>query len=227
MSILLIDKPKGITSFDVIRCLRREYQARGEKAPKMGHAGTLDPLASGLMVIGVGPGTKELAQLVKLDKTYEAEIILGESRTTGDLEGEIIEECPVKIDDLSEEVITSTLQTMVGFLELPVPAYSAIKQGGEALYKKVRRGELVKPPVKKMKVIRAQLQETDNFQLTESYRVVVRVEFEVGSGTYIRSLVEELGRRLGYPATLGNLRRTRVGDFKIEGARKICRYPIN
>ena len=91
--ILLVDKPSGITSFDVIRHLRKIYtEATGEKAPKMGHAGTLDPEASGLMLLGVGPGTKKLTKLIKLDKEYIAEVIVGESRTTGDQEGEIIEE---------------------------------------------------------------------------------------------------------------------------------------
>ncbi|MCA9362121.1 hypothetical protein KC906_01980, partial [Candidatus Kaiserbacteria bacterium] len=92
--IVLIDKPKGITSFDVIRRLRRQYSDEhgGEKAPKMGHAGTLDPLATGLMIIGVGKGTKQLAELTKLDKEYVAEVRFGERRTTGDLEGEVVEE---------------------------------------------------------------------------------------------------------------------------------------
>lgn len=88
--ILLIDKPKGITSFDVIRRLRRQYSDKhdGEKAPKIGHAGTLDPLATGLMILGFGKGTKKLNDLIKLDKEYEAEVMIGESRTTGDMEGE-------------------------------------------------------------------------------------------------------------------------------------------
>src|SRR6056297_2482196 len=91
--LLLIDKPKGITSFDVIRRLRRNYSNShgGEKAPKLGHAGTLDPLATGLMIIGVGSGTKRLTELTKLNKEYLAEIRLGERRSTGDLEGEILE----------------------------------------------------------------------------------------------------------------------------------------
>jgi tRNA pseudouridine55 synthase len=90
--ILLIDKPVGITSFDVIRQLRRSYKDGGLPVPKLGHAGTLDPLASGLMIIGVGQGTKKLAELVKLDKEYVAEILLGRQTTTSDREGEVVAE---------------------------------------------------------------------------------------------------------------------------------------
>lgn len=93
--ILLIDKPIGITSFDVIRQLRRRYKIDGLAAPKMGHAGTLDPLASGLMVLGLGKGTKHLSELTKLDKEYIAEILIGQATTTGDKEGEVVVEKPV------------------------------------------------------------------------------------------------------------------------------------
>lgn len=215
-TILLIDKPKGMTSFDVIRRLRSEYREQtGSKAPKMGHAGTLDPLASGLMLLGTGEGTKQLANLIKLDKVYEAEIILGEKRDTGDLEGEIIEECVV--EEVDEKRVQNTLESMIGVLSLPVPMYSAVKQGGEKLYKKARRGEEVEVPMKDMKVLDAKLSNSEQ----HGERVHVFVVFEVGSGAYIRSLAEEFGRRLGYPATLGNLRRTRVGEFSVRDARML------
>lgn len=219
--ILLIDKPKGITSFDVIRLLRKKMNIR-----KMGHAGTLDPLASGLMIIGVGPGTKKLADLIKLDKTYEAEILIGEQRTTGDLEGEIISEVAITEldmkDRLSKEKVTDVLNSLIGSNDLPVPIYSAIKRGGEALYKKARRGEDVDLPLKTMTVNHFVLNkiifEDGDIEKGTPPRVRIFVVFDVGSGTYIRTLAEELGRRLNFPATLGNLRRTRVGDFYIEDA---------
>src|SRR6056297_2387203 len=114
--LLLIDKPHGITSFDVIRRLRRIYSDthNGTKAPKLGHAGTLDPLATGLMLLGVGSGTKRLAELVKLDKEYIAEVRFGESRTTGDMEGQIIDECTVaeSANQLEQKVLTA-LSTFV------------------------------------------------------------------------------------------------------------------
>ncbi|HRH55744.1 MAG TPA: tRNA pseudouridine(55) synthase TruB [Candidatus Paceibacterota bacterium] len=208
--IVLIDKPKGMTSFGVIRRLRRELGIR-----KMGHAGTLDPLASGLMIIGIGKGTKKLASLIKLDKTYEAEIILGERRNTGDLEGEVVEERAVS--DVPPEAIVSALSSMEGELLLPVPVFSAIKVDGKALYVRARKGQDVEVPIKPMKVFKASYERS----VQQGDRVHVFATFSVGSGTYIRSLAEELGRRLGYPATLGNLRRTRVGDYDIRDSRAL------
>lgn len=219
--LLLIDKPSGITSFDVIRRLRRYYtEQTGEKAPKLGHAGTLDPLATGLMLIGVGKGTKQLTNLTKLDKEYLAEVRLGERRTTGDLEGEILEEKVVNEEVESLRLkIASVLSNMQGELSLPVSAYSAIKVDGVPMYKRARkaeqRGEVVEVvPERVMHVLEADL---ENVTLAE-HRAVARIRFKVGSGTYIRSLAEELGRRLGYPATLQNLQRTQVGQYRIEDA---------
>jgi len=223
--ILLIDKPKGITSFDVIRRLRRVYSDShdGEKAPKMGHAGTLDPLATGLMVIGVGKGTKKLTELTKLDKEYVAEVRFGERRTTGDLEGEVIEEKGVEETvEILRSKISTVLADMLGELTLPVSAYSAIKVDGVPMYKRARKAEqkgetLEEVPVKVMKVYEAGLLEVE----VDGGRAVATIRFFVGSGTYIRSLAEELGRRLGYPACLQNLRRTKVGEFDIKDALEI------
>jgi tRNA pseudouridine55 synthase len=210
--IILVDKPKGITSFDVIRILRRKLGIR-----KIGHAGTLDPLASGLMILGIEKGTKKLTNLIKLDKDYSAEIILGEKRTTGDMEGEIVESIEISKNRFSKFEIEKTLNSMIGELDLPVPVYSAIKRDGQALYKKARKGQKVEVPIKKMKVISADLKKIKY----KKNRVHVFVKFSVGSGTYIRSLAEELGKHLEVPATLGNLRRTRVGGFNIKNAYKI------
>jgi tRNA pseudouridine55 synthase len=223
--LVLIDKPQGITSFDVIRRLRRNYSQShdGEKAPKMGHAGTLDPLATGLMIIGVGPGTKRLTDLTKLNKEYLAEIRIGEQRSTGDMEGEIVEEKEV-IDTLATLLsnVSSALIEMIGELELPVSAYSAIKVDGVPMYKRARKAEkdgsvVAQVPMRTMKLFEAELftiKKTDE-------KPYATVRFFVGSGTYIRSLAEELGRRIGYPATLQNLRRTKVGQFEIDTAQQI------
>ena len=120
-NILLIDKPKGITSFDVIRALRKKLGMI-----KMGHAGTLDPLATGLMLVGVGEGTKELGGLLGLPKTYEAEVLLGVKTETGDLEGATMEETAVS--EINEGEVKKVLAGMVGTLLLPVPKYSAVKR---------------------------------------------------------------------------------------------------
>jgi len=209
----------------VIRRLRRNYSQShdGEKAPKMGHAGTLDPLATGLMIIGVGPGTKRLTDLTKLNKEYLAEIRIGEQRSTGDMEGEIVEEKEV-IDTLATLLsnVSSALIEMIGELELPVSAYSAIKVDGVPMYKRARKAEkdgsvVAQVPMRTMKLFEAELftiKKTDE-------KPYATVRFFVGSGTYIRSLAEELGRRIGYPATLQNLRRTKVGQFEIDTAQQI------
>lgn len=214
-NIILVDKPRGITSFDVIRRLRRELGIR-----KMGHAGTLDPLATGLMIIGINEGTKKLSEYLKLPKEYVAEVRIGERRTTGDLEGEVVETREVK--SLGKENVESVLREMVGEITLPVSAYSAIKKDGVPMYKRARKAEksgetIDDVPMRRMLVREAELQGV----VCNGGRCVATVHFAVGSGTYIRSLSEELGKRLGYPATLQNLRRTRVGDFRIEDARTI------
>jgi tRNA pseudouridine55 synthase len=212
--ILLFDKPKGITSFELIRRLRCKYQTK-----KIGHAGTLDPLATGLMVIGVGPGTKKLHELVGLPKEYLAEIRIGERRTTGDMEGEILER--VEVTHIDQTSVQAALTSMNGILRLPVSAYSAMKKGGVPFYKRARRaektGERIVVPLRDMEVLSTELLSV----VCEKNHCVATVRFEVGSGTYIRSLGEELGKRLGYPATLQNLRRTKVGSFNVDDAIRI------
>jgi len=218
--ILLIDKPVGITSFDVIRRLRRILGIK-----KMGHAGTLDPRASGLMIIGIGAGTKALTALVKLDKEYVAEILIGQKRSTGDMEGEVVEEKEVA-DIFSTEKISATLATLEGEITLPVSAYSAIKIDGVPMYKRARAaaaiGEVASEvPARPMRVDATELISTTTITLDQKQFQLCTVRFAVGSGTYIRSLAEEFGKRLSYPATLYNLRRTKVGDFDITNAKTL------
>lgn len=205
--VLLVDKPKGITSFDVIRALRKKLGVR-----KIGHAGTLDPLASGLLLVGVQEGTKRLKELIGLPKEYEAEIIFGIGTDTGDMDGEVVARKSVR--GLSREKVAEILLEMKGTLNLPVPVYSAVKRGGEPLYKKARRGEKVVPPVKPMRIDSIELL---NFSVEED-EVSVRVRLKVQSGVYVRSVAEEIGRRLLVPAAVKELRRTRIGDFRVENA---------
>ena len=217
--ILLIDKPRGITSFDVIRELRKKTGIK-----KFGHAGTLDPMATGLMILGVEGGTKKLTELIKLDKEYIAEVRIGEKRTTGDLDGEIIEE--VDSVTLSEDAIEEAVRSLAGTQTLPVSAYSAIKKDGKPMYKRAyeaaKIGELLQDvPVRDMRVYESELLDIFETKTEHGHRLVIKVRFFVGSGTYIRSLAEELGNRLGYPATLQALRRTKVGEFDIKDAKKI------
>ena len=223
--LVLIDKPHGITSFDVIRRLRRLYSDThgGAKAPKLGHAGTLDPLATGLMLIGVGQGTKKLADLIKLDKEYFAEVRLGESRTTGDMEGDVLDEVAINEDkEALATRVTTILHNFTGEHTLPVSAYSAIKVDGIPMYKRARKAEItgdtvINIPMRTMVVHEVELLEVE----MSDTRAVVTIRFVVASGTYIRSLAEELGREIGYPACLQNLRRTKVGEYRIQDSQSI------
>lgn len=218
--IILLDKPAGISSAKAVARVKRALGVR-----KAGHAGTLDPLATGLLIIGLNEGTKKLSEYLKLPKTYEAEILLGKRTATGDLEGKALEEKPV--GEIAGSTVQAVLSGMVGTLPLPVSPYSALKRGGEPLYKKARRGEVVEPVIRNMEIRSAEFLELKHSNTLESVGVfgpIVQVRFDVGSGTYIRSLAEELGRRLGYPATLAALRRTRIGGFRIEDARPLSDF---
>jgi len=210
--MLLIDKPVGITSFDVIRHLKKSRPRE-----KFGHAGTLDPRASGLLLILENTETKHAQEYIGLSKTYEVEALIGERRDTGDMEGVILEESPVTT--LSEPLVREVLSSLTGALKLPVPAYSAVKRGGVPLYKKARRGEDVTSPIKTMEIRSV----TYTAMRHENDRVIISFTADVGSGTYIRSLVEELGRHLSLPATTYSLRRTRIGDFSIDNAQKLTK----
>lgn len=212
--IILIDKPKGLTSFDVIRILRKKLAVK-----KIGHAGTLDPAATGLLIVGVGEGTKKLKDFVKLDKTYLAQILFGKKTTTGDLEGEIIQE--TDLGELDTGELEKVLQSMVGELILQVPAYSAVKLAGKPLYKYARSGILVDLPKRKTKIFQAEILEIKKIKDAGKNFVVAKIEMKVASGTYIRAVAEEIGKRLKIPATLSNLRRIKIGNFSVEIAKKL------
>ena len=206
-SIILIDKPSGISSFDCIRKLRPIIEVS-----KMGHAGTLDPLATGLMIIGVGKeGTRSLNDFKNLEKNYQVTALLGVSTTTGDTEGEIEEEREVSLD-IKE--VKKAVFALEGEKNLLVPLYSAIKKKGKPLYWYARKGIPVEVPYKTMVVKRADFE--DFYE--EKGKKYIRFQVKVSSGTYVRSLVEELGRVLGVPATVSALRRTAIGSYSLEKA---------
>jgi tRNA pseudouridine55 synthase len=208
--MLLIDKPLGMTSYDAIRVLKRRF-----RGVKIGHAGTLDPNATGLMIIGLGTGTKKLTEFLKLPKSYEAGILFGVQTDSGDITGKIIGEKDASL--LTEEILHEAIKKIIGTHSFAVPKYSAIKVAGERLYARARKGEDFTPPSKEMTTYTAHI---ENIKQKES-RMRVDITFDVASGTYIRTLAEELGKFLGLPATLETLRRTRIGDFHIEDAEKI------
>ena len=197
--ILLLDKPQGISSNQALQKARRLFGAG-----KAGHTGSLDPMATGLLPVCFGEATKIAGHLLGSRKGYDAEIGLGVTTTTDDAEGEVIAAQPVP--ELSGDEIEAALRSLRGRIAQTPPAYSAIKQGGVALYKRARRGENVSAPVREVEV--------DRLELTGRQADRLQVRVECGSGTYIRSLARDLGARLGCGAHLTALRRTWVDPFR-------------
>lgn len=207
--ILLVDKPAGWTSFDVVNYVRKlAAQAEGKrpKQVKVGHTGTLDPFATGLLIILIGKDyTKRAAEFSKLDKTYEVTMKLGETSTTGDPEGKIT---PVSDTTPAEKALREALKRFKGQIKQVPPAYSAVKVGGQRAYKLARAGKPVKIEPRQVTVNRLEL-------LSYNYPEVKLVA-DVSSGTYIRSLVEDLGTVLSTGAYTTALRRTKIGRFDIK-----------
>ncbi len=204
-NVLLVHKPAGITSFDLVCQMRKILKTR-----KVGHAGTLDPLATGLMIIGYNSGTKKMNQYLGFNKTYIAEIIIGKSTTTGDLEGEVVEKKIPYKDDISFEICEYAMDALLGEHFFPAPLYSAVKVQGKPLYKYAR--ENIEPPF-----IPEKKMDLKKYIILDKYKqgdfFIIKVRVEVGSGTYIRTFAEEFGKKLGYPATLKSLYRFAIGDF--------------
>lgn len=214
--ILLIDKPKGWTSFDVVAKTRGQVRAKtGLKRPKVGHAGTLDPLATGLLIILVGDYCKKASEYSKLDKTYEVELKLGETSTTDDAEGEIT---AVSDRKPSEEAVREAINSFVGEISQVPPIFSAIKVDGKRAYKLAREG---KQPEMKARPITIHA-------ITDIQYEYPKVTFttEVSSGTYIRSLARDIGEKLGTGAYMTDLRRTKIADYRIENAQEIDKLSL-
>ena len=197
--ILLLDKPQGLSSNQALQKVRHLFEAR-----KAGHTGSLDPMATGLLPICFGEATKIAGFLLGSSKAYDAEVRLGITTTTDDAEGEVISTRPVPEADAA--ALDAALCTLRGRIMQTPPAYSAIKQGGVALYKRARRGEDVQVPQRQVEVQRLELVRRDGDRL--------HVHVECGSGTYIRSLARDLGARLGCGAHLTALRRVWVDPFR-------------
>lgn len=210
--ILLVDKPKGWTSFDVVNKVRRLIQnsplnVTGKKRFPVGHTGTLDPMATGLLVLLVGTYTKKAPGLTKADKTYEVVMRLGQTSTTGDEEGEKFH---TSEDKPSEAEVAQALQQFVGDIMQTPPIYSAVKVGGQRAYKLAREGKKVELAARPAHVARIVLKQ---YQYPFVY-----FNADVSSGTYIRSLVEDIGKLLGTGAYMSDLRRTTVAEFSIDNA---------
>jgi tRNA pseudouridine55 synthase len=210
--LLLIDKLKGESSFDIIRSLRRSTQE-----PKMGHTGTLDPMATGLMIICVGEGTKLVPYLTADDKRYIGEITFGVSTDTYDAEGEVLStDSYERASQLTAGDLSEALLKLTGEIEQRPPAYSAIKVNGERLYEKARRGEAVEAPLRRVTLHALQLDSFISGTSSEFPKATLSVH--CSKGTYIRSLALDLGKLVGLNAHLTQLRRTSCGVFNIDQA---------
>jgi len=192
--LFLVDKPAGPSSFAIVASVRRRTGAR------TGHAGTLDPFATGLLLVLSGSATKLASCFVGLDKRYVTEVDLISRTSTGDLEGEVVE----RLEAPAENELARRLEALRGEIELPIPAASAVKIGGERAYKLHRRGVEVEMPVRRSRV--------DALDVITYRDGVVRLDLRVSSGTYVRAIAEALG---GHCVSL---RRTEVGPFNVEEA---------
>jgi len=203
--MLFVDKPSGLTSHDVVARARRALGTR-----KVGHAGTLDPMATGLLTLGVGPATRLLTYLVGLDKTYETTLRLGVATTTDDAEGEPLgTPDATALDAITSERLGQGIQRLTGEIEQVPSAVSAIKVDGRRAYDRVRAGEQVELAARRVTV--------SAFEVLDVRRhaagIDVDARIDCSSGTYIRALARDLGADLGVGGHLTALRRTRVGPF--------------
>lgn len=221
--ILLIDKPAGMTSFGVVARVRRvlSEQEEGKSSPhrrkrvKVGHTGTLDPFATGLLILCVGKETKNAMKYTKLDKVYEATIRLGQTSTTGDPEGEVSD---VSDAQPGRAEVEKALKKFVGDSTQRPPAYSALKINGQRAYHLARQGKAVEIPERTVTIY--------SLDLIEYTYPELKIRVHVSSGTYIRSLAEDIGKTLGTGAYCTQLRRTKVADWDVATAQTLADFGV-
>ncbi|MBR3163947.1 tRNA pseudouridine(55) synthase TruB [Candidatus Saccharibacteria bacterium] len=213
--LIFVDKPAGMSSFGAVARVRRILSEKAGKKVKVGHTGTLDPFATGLLILLAGKATKRAPEFLKLDKVYEATIYLGKSSTTGDPEGEITSTAPnaeagsdsALVSNISKQHILDTLQSFTGKITQTPPIFSAIKINGERAYRLARKGEKVAIPTREVEVY--------SIELLDFSLPLIKIRTHVGSGTYIRSLAVDIGKALGCGAYLTALRRTKIADYDL------------
>lgn len=207
--VLLIDKPSGLTSHDVVDRVRRKLRMK-----RIGHAGTLDPMATGLLIILVGKATKLSQYLMSLDKTYEGTITLGESTNTYDGEGEVMTKRPVP--DLALEDVKAVVDSFMGDQYQKPPMFSAVKINGQPLYKMARQGKEVEREPRFIRISR--------FDVTRFETPEVDFSLDCTKGTYVRSLANDIGEKLGCGGYLSELRRIASDKFNLEDAIELDRF---
>lgn len=204
--IILINKEKGCTSHDVV------YKVKKLTKSKVGHTGTLDPNATGVLPLLIGEATKISKYLINHDKEYEVVLELGKKTSTADVEGEVIEEKEVPAEILAAKYVRKILKTFIGKQEQTPPIYSAIKVNGKKLYEYARKGQEVKLEPRQIEIYDIELLNINKTEKQINFRV------QCSKGTYIRSLCEDIAEKLGTVGFMKELKRTVVGDFKIENA---------
>lgn len=230
--IILIDKPAGISSFGVVAKVRARLRDEFGHKVKVGHTGTLDPFATGLLILLSGKMTKKSSEFLKLDKVYEATLRLGYVSSTGDPEGQIQQ---YLVEDLSEvttenegaspvttgasdpcpklSTVEFTLSSFIGKIEQTPPKFSAIKVGGQRAYKLARQNKDFEIPSREVEIYSIEILDYNYPEL--------KIRTHVSSGTYIRALAEDIGKKLGTGAYLTALRRTKIGNYSIKDAKML------
>lgn len=239
--VILVDKPAGMTSFGVVARLRRVFSKQVGKKVKVGHTGTLDPFATGLMIIVTGKKCRDAGVYTKLDKVYEATFVLGQTSTTGDPEGQLSTYRPTQtnpkrlraedevlglqiVSDQFEpraptiEEVASVLQRFTGEIKQRPPIFSAIKINGQRAYKLARDGKEVEIPERSVTIY--------SLKLIDYTYPELKVRAHVSSGTYIRSLGVDIGEALGTGAYCSELRRTRIADWDVADVKQLSDFGI-
>ena len=214
--IILIDKPSGMTSFGVVARVRRILTVRNGKKTKVGHTGTLDPFATGLMILTVGKECKNAMNYSKLDKSYRTKIKLGFNSTTGDTEGEITS---VSTKIPTKEEVQQVLNDFTGKIEQTPPKFSAIKINGQRAYKLAREGKEVEMPKRQVEIYKIEL-------LGYKYPYI-EIEVSVSSGTYIRTLAEDVGTKLKTGAYCEELKRLSIDKWTLSEATTLKSFMEN
>ena len=209
--IIFVDKPSGMSSFGAVARVRRLLSEREGHKVKVGHTGTLDPFATGLLILLAGKATKKAPELTKLDKVYEATLRLGYTSTTGDPEGDI-----TKYPESSkptQQKITETISDFIGAIAQTPPKYSAIKINGQRAYKLARKGTDFELPSRKITIY--------NISILDYTYPALKIRVHCSSGTYIRTLAEDIGKALDTGAYLTTLRRLKIGKYNVANAKKL------
>ena len=209
--IVLIDKPTGMTSFGVVARVRRVLTEQAGRKVKVGHTGTLDPFATGLMILVTGKKCREAEHYTKLDKWYEAQIVLGQTSSTGDPEGELT---AVSDRRPTEAEIGAVLERFTGEIQQVPPVFSAIKIDGQRAYKLARQGKEVNMPSRNVTIY--------SLKLISYEYPHVNIRTHVSSGTYIRTLAQDIGEALGTGAYCRELRRTKIAKYDIADAKTLA-----